>query len=97
MRTAGKLHLFHEKETIRGNMKKLEIKGDNNLRISVRHVKNLPKDSRSGTVVDKYDNFLVAELSEKRVEVFLGEFKIVLTAAQAQELAGRLVLVGFNA
>ncbi|MNL68846.1 hypothetical protein D3C87_1936280 [compost metagenome] len=40
---------------------------------------------------------MVAELSEKRVEITLGEFQIVLSAEQAHELACHLVLAGFDA
>jgi len=79
-------------------MKELEIfKDDNNLRFSVGRFKNLPRDSQSLTVKAKYYNVMVAELSEKRVEITLGEFQIVLSAEQAHELACHLVLAGFDA
>lgn len=79
-------------------MKELEIfKDDNNLRFSVGRFKNQPRDSQRLTVKAKYYNVMVAELSEKRVEITLGEFQIVLSAEQAHELACHLVLAGFDA
>ncbi|MEB0222883.1 hypothetical protein [Pseudomonas sp. 10S4] len=79
-------------------MKELEIfKDENNLRFSVGRFKNLPRDSQELSVKAKYYNVMVAELTEKRVEITLGEFQIVLSAEQAHELACHLVLAGFDA
>lgn len=79
-------------------MKELEIfKDDNNLRFSVGRFKNQPRDSQGLSVKAKYYNVMVAELTEKRVEITLGEFQIVLSAEQAHELACHLVLAGFDA
>ncbi|MDI1330141.1 hypothetical protein [Pseudomonas sp.] len=78
-------------------MKPLEIfKEFNGYRFSAGRYKNLPNDSGSSTVTDRYYDVLVAELPEKRVEMILGEFQILFTAEQAHDLACHLILAGFD-
>ena len=78
-------------------MKHLEVfKEFNGFRFSAGRFKNLPRNSGRSTVTDKYYDVTIAQLPEKRVEMILGDFQILLTAEQAHDLACHLALAGFD-
>lgn len=78
-------------------MKHLEVfKEFNGFRFSAGRFKSLPRNPGRSTVTDQYYDVLVAELPEKRVEMSLGDFQILLTAEQAHDLACHLILAGFD-